>query len=169
MKRVVWNPYSMLLFIIFIVIILVLVPLLFLSIIGATFAKLGFSWLEALIILAATLLGSFINIPVNKVQNTSQISKWEYSPLYGRLYRIVPSEHETTTVAVNLGGAVIPTLISIYLLVEGVILPGLAFVPVFIMGIFVVTVITNRVARPVPGLGIATPFFIPPSLLFSVG
>ena len=59
-------------------------------------------------------------------------------------------EHENKTIlAVNLGGALIPTALSLYLMARNQLyVEGLA-------GILVVTLITNRVAHPVPGMGIA--------------
>jgi uncharacterized membrane protein len=60
-----------------------------------------------------------------------------------------------TVIAVNVGGAVIPTLMSIYLLVKrdlwtkGLIATAL------------VAVVLHMLADPVPGLGIAVPVFVP--------
>ncbi|WP_243670711.1 DUF1614 domain-containing protein [Methanoculleus chikugoensis] len=83
--------------------------------------------------------------------------------MYGRLYRI-PQQAPRTVLAVNVGGAVIPVLISLYLLYDSVILSGgyLLFALALAGGVAIVTITTKLVARPVPGLGIATPFFIPP-------
>jgi len=54
-------------------------------------------------------------------------------------------------------------LISLYLMAESVILSGgYTILALALVGTLVVTLVTNRVARPVPGLGIATPFFVPP-------
>lgn len=62
-----------------------------------------------------------------------------------------------TVVAINVGGALIPTVVSIYLLwkMPSVILYGLA-------GVVIVAVIIHVVARPVKGVGIVTPAFISP-------
>jgi uncharacterized membrane protein len=59
-------------------------------------------------------------------------------------------------IAVNVGGAVIPTLLSFYLLARYRLwrLGGLATV--------VVAVVCYSLAEPVPGLGIAVPVFVPP-------
>ena len=60
-----------------------------------------------------------------------------------------------TVVAVNVGGAVIPTLMSIYLLmkrelwVKGVVATA------------IVALVIHWMANPVPGLGIAVPVFLP--------
>jgi uncharacterized membrane protein len=58
--------------------------------------------------------------------------------------------------AINVGGAVIPALLSLYLLTHMQLTLG---VPV-VVGL--VTLVSNRLARPVRGLGIAIPGLIPP-------
>ena len=68
-----------------------------------------------------------------------------------------------TVLAVNVGGALIPLAISLYLLYDSVVLTGgYLLLELALAGVAVVTVVTKLVAQPVPGLGIATPFFIPP-------
>lgn len=62
-----------------------------------------------------------------------------------------------TVLAINLGGAVIPTLISIALLYE---FP--ASLTYAIACVIFVAIVTNRVARPVRGLGIVAPALLPP-------
>ena len=58
--------------------------------------------------------------------------------------------------SVNVGGAVIPTLLSLYLFVRHQLwLRG-------IIAIAVVAAVCHWLAQPVPGLGIALPVFVPP-------
>ncbi len=75
-------------------------------------------------------------------------------------YRIPQVEYgETiTTVAVNVGGALIPTAVSIYLLSRA----SSSTVILSLVGVLTVALVTHAVARPVKGVGIATPAFIPP-------
>lgn len=59
--------------------------------------------------------------------------------------------------AVNVGGALVPVLVSVYLLAhqpEALLQAMLATA--------IVALVVNRSARPIRGLGIATPMFIPP-------
>lgn len=169
MDRVVFNPFSplMLLFLFGLLILfglaIILFPILFLTAIGATFTKLGFSWREALLILVLTLAGSFINIPVRTLESRAAAPAYDrYVAMYGRLYRI-PQPVRRTVLAVNVGGALIPLAISLYLLYDSVVLTGgYLLLGLALAGVAVVTVVTKLVAQPVPGLGIATPFFIPP-------
>ena len=64
----------------------------------------------------------------------------------------------STTLAVNVGGALIPTGVSLYLLSQS----PLTTMFLCLIGIFAVAVITHIIAKPVKGVGIATPAFIPP-------
>ena len=67
----------------------------------------------------------------------------------------VVSHWKGTVVAVNVGGAVIPTLVSIYLLIKR---------DLWVKGIVataIVALVIHWMAEPIPGLGIAVPVFMP--------
>ena len=168
MRRYIFNPFTALMVILLAVIVFILIPLLFLSIIGTAFTKLGFSWRETIAILVLSIIGSFINIPVKKLENREIIQQQHERTLYGWVYRI-PQSSPVTVIAVNIGGAIIPLLISLYLYPYGLSLAGPAFIILSTAGILIVTLITYRVARLVPGLGIATPFFLPPAAALLCG
>ncbi len=168
MDRVVFNPFAPLMLIllfgllVLVGLVIILFPIVFLTAIGATFTKLGFSWREALLILFLTLIGSFVNVPVRTLESRAAPAYDRYVAVYGRFYRI-PEPVQRTVLAVNVGGALIPLVISLYLLYDSVVISGGYLVMgLALAGVAVVTVVTKLVARPVPGLGIATPFFIPP-------
>ncbi|WP_067048138.1 DUF1614 domain-containing protein [Methanofollis ethanolicus] len=162
MGRYLFNPFSILMVAFLFVALLVLIPLLFLSLIGSAFAKLGFPPGTVILLLLLTLVGSLVNIPVTKVQGGPVRMEKEFSPFYGWVYRI-PEVAPETVVAINVGGALIPLLISLYLMYESVVVSGGYTVLILaLIGVAVVTAVTHHVARPVPGLGIATPFFVPP-------
>jgi uncharacterized membrane protein len=107
MRRYIFNPFTALMVILLAVIVFILIPLLFLSIIGAAFTKLGFSWRETIAILVLSIVGSFINIPVKKLENREIILQAREQTYYGRLYRI-PESSPVTVIAINIGGAIIP-------------------------------------------------------------
>src|SRR6516162_1669169 len=75
---------------------------------------------------------------------------------FGMRYAVpVVSDWDGTVVAVNVGGAVIPTLMSIYLLMKRELwVKGL-------VGTAIVALVIHWMADPVPGLGIAVPVFMP--------
>lgn len=118
-------------FIVFLFFVLVLV-LIFVSlnIFGTAFRKLGFPPEYSVYFLFLSLLGSNVNFPV-KVEKTS--------------------------IAVNLGGAVIPIVMSGFL--------STMVSPVdVIIGVLIMTFLIHSIARPVVGRGIAIHVLIPPFL-----
>jgi uncharacterized membrane protein len=101
------------------------------------------------------LLGSAVNIPLKRIPQEA-MTEGGTVRFFGFRYVIPPSPRRETVLAVNVGGAVVPALISAYLLVKtGVFLPAL-------LATAATTFITHRAARPVRGVGIALPFFLAP-------
>jgi uncharacterized membrane protein len=103
-----------------------------------------------------------------EAREQGNIQQQHEQTFYGWLYRI-PESSPVTVIAINIGGAIIPFLISLYLFPYGLSLAGPTFIIYSTTGILIVTLITNRVAHLVPGLGIATPFFIPPAAALLCG
>ncbi len=66
--------------------------------------------------------------------------------------------YAVTVVAINVGGALIPAAVSIYILSRAPFM----IILYSLVSIAVVPSITRLVARPVKGVGIVTPAFIPP-------
>lgn len=146
-------------FAILFLILVVVIGVIFIGVVGVAFEEVGFSPAITIMILIATFLGSFINIPILKLKATIPIIKEELVSFLGNVYRIPQVENgETTTlIAINTGGALIPTFVSIYLLWK---LPSATLYA--LAGVAIVAAATHLVARPVKGVGIATPAFIPP-------
>ncbi|MCK4579883.1 MAG: DUF1614 domain-containing protein [Dehalococcoidia bacterium] len=132
---------------------LLFIPLLIISIlfdlVTFSFEKIGLSPEMAVVIVVATLVGSIINIPVTK-------RKIEYVRDSGFLGFFGVPRTVASGVAVNVGGAIIPGCLSAYLLTM-VPSPGSVAIATAAM-----TVISRLLARPVPGVGIRLPMFIPP-------
>ena len=158
-NRLVYSPVSLLLMLIFAFLLFFVVGFLFLDLARTAFTKIGFSWGQALFVLLASLLGSSVNIPVTNLECSAPLVREKYVRAFGIAYRVpvvdVVSCH--TLLAVNVGGAVIPALISMALIHR--FSESLNYA---LIGITFVAVITNRVARPVKGLGIVTPALLPP-------
>ena len=138
--------------------------LLEIHVINYAFVSLGLPPEMAFTALLVSLVGSYINIPITHVSG-GQPHSAEVVRSFGIRYR-VPTRYVTdsTIVAVNVGGAVVPVLISIYLLMQmpTIIVPAL-------IGVAIVTAIVHRFAMPVPGMGIATPMLIPPIVAAACG
>jgi uncharacterized membrane protein len=119
------------------------------------YESLGVSHHAAMWLLFASLLGSFFNIPIAELP-PEQVMSNQVVDFFGMRYQVpVVSHWQGTVIAVNVGGAVIPTLVSIYLLIKNQLwVKGLGATTI-------VAVILHWTANPVPGLGIAVPVFVP--------
>jgi uncharacterized membrane protein len=158
-NRLVYSPVGMLLLLLFSFLLFAVVGVLFLDLARTAFTRIGFSWGQALFVLLASLLGSSVNIPVADLQCSAPLVRERYIRVFGITYQVpaVDSLSCNTLLAINVGGAVIPSLISIALLYR---FPD--SLPYALAGIAFVAIVTNRVAKPVQGLGIVTPALIPP-------
>ncbi len=135
---------------------LIVVVLIQINVLRYVYTRLGISSGTALLLLFASLLGSYINIPVWEFPEREVRSGQEV--IFFGVHYVVPVviEWPSTVVAVNVGGAVIPTLLSLYLLFKN---------HLWISGIVttaLVAVIVHMLAYPVQGVGIAVPIFVPP-------
>lgn len=120
------------------------------------YSRIGISQRYVLAVLLLSLLGSYINIPVAQLPDQRVMAGQEIF-FFGMRYVIpVVRDWPGTVIAVNVGGAVIPALLSIYLLVKNR-LYGLG-----LAGVAIITVVCHLLAYPVPGLGIAEPVFVAP-------
>ena len=136
---------------------LIVVVLIQINVLRYVYARLGISSSTALLLLLGSLIGSYINIPVWEFPERAVQSGRDVI-LLGMRYYVVPRvvEWPGTVIAVNVGGAVIPTLLSLYLLAKN---------DLWIRGIVtiaIVTAIVHMLAYPVPRVGIAVPIFVPP-------
>ncbi len=135
---------------------LVLVLLLQLHALRFAYMRLGVGPTAAVVLLLASLLGSYVNVPLWQLPDQHIISGEEFR-LYGLRYVMpIAVDWPGTIVAVNLGGAVIPAGLSLYLLAVNKIWVRGALATV------VVAALCYMLATPVPGRGIAIPAFIPP-------
>ena len=128
------------------------------GVISNVFQALGLPPDLAFIALLMSFLGSYINIPLTEVESGNAPLPEVVVRISASRYRI-PTRYQTgkTTIAINVGGAIVPGLICLYVLSH---FPEVTFSA--LIGVAIVAMVVNRFARPVPGLGIATPMFIPP-------
>ncbi|MGA2523633.1 MAG: DUF1614 domain-containing protein [Candidatus Bathyarchaeia archaeon] len=159
-RKTIYFPHSLLFFVVLLVLLGAAVALIFFGAVSIAFSDVGFTSLTIMLLLICTLVGSFINIPLLKLRATIPMIRDEYVTWYGLSYRIPWVEYgqTITVVAVNVGGALIPTAVSIYLLSKS----SFSLIVLSLIGVLAVALVTHSVARPVKGVGIATPVFIPP-------
>jgi uncharacterized membrane protein len=158
-KHLFYVPFSFTFLFLLILILIFGLGALFLGVLISAFMKIGFSAGDAFLILLLSLVGSSINIPLATLKSDIPAVRDNFVRSFGISYR-VPIRRLTkneTILAINVGGAIIPVLISAYLLTR--------FPSSFFMagaGVLIVAIITYSVARPIRGIGIATPALIPP-------
>jgi uncharacterized membrane protein len=134
---------------------LVVFALLQIGVLGYAYARIGLASGTIFLVLLASLVGSYFNIPVARLSPQHVVSG-QAIDFFGMRYVVpVVVRWPGTVIAVNVGGAVIPAAVSLYLLtkyelwVQGII------------AIACVTAISHALAHPVHGLGIAVPVFVP--------
>jgi uncharacterized membrane protein len=132
-----------------------LVVLLQVGILRYAYMRIGISARAAMLILLCSLVGSYFNIPVAEFPEQHVMSGQEIN-FFGMHYMVpVVVDWPGTIVAVNVGGALIPSLISFYLLVRHRLwVRGL-------LAIAAVSVVCHFLAKPIAGIGIALPIFAP--------
>ena len=145
-------PFILALFVLF----MVVVALIEFGILKYAYVRMGIPPRYVMVILFASLLGSAINIPIAALPKEAVVSG-RLVDAYGIRYVIpVVQEWPGTILAVNVGGAVIPVMLSVYLLIKN---------KLYVRGplaVAVVALVTHLLARPIPGMGIGIPIFIPP-------
>jgi uncharacterized membrane protein len=152
-----FGPFVLIYGVIFFVILATLFALLEIGVIHYAFGALGLPPELAFIALFASLVGSYINIPIARIDGGTA-HEAEVVNAFGVRYRVpARAAGASTVVAVNVGGAVVPIMVALYVLSHqpSAIAPS-------IIGTTIVATVVHRFARPVRGLGIATPMFIPP-------
>jgi uncharacterized membrane protein len=147
-------PFLLALFFLFVL----LVVLVEIGILGYAYKKIGVSRRYVFALLFLSLLGSYVNIPVAELP-AEHILSGRVVTFFGMRYMVpMVMNWPKTVIAVNLGGAVIPVILSLYLIIKN----RLYFRSLLAVGI--VAAVCHYMAHPVPGVGIAEPTFIPPLL-----
>jgi uncharacterized membrane protein len=144
-------PISLAIFLIF----LLLIPFLILILPAVAFSKLGLSPFGGITFYFFCLIGSLVNIPISHKEMKYYDEIDEFTDIFTRFFGIrIPVLNERV-IALNLGGAILPGLLCIYLLTK-----------VSLTSAFMATVITTifsyLLSKPVKGVGIVIPAFIPP-------
>ncbi len=117
---------------------------------------LGFSPLVTLFIYLSILFGSAVNIPLFKLKNERPLVEDKRTDFFG--FSISFKRNKYIRVYLNLGGAIIPTIISFYLLTT------LSKFEVYatLLATFIVIYVSYKNAKIIKGGGIRIPMIIPP-------
>jgi len=150
-----YLPLSPTLFSILTGIYLVLAALIQVGILRYAYIRLGLHPGAVLLLLLGCLLGSYFNIPVADLPGEQILTHRELDFLGMRYAVPIVVNWPGTVIAVNVGGAIIPAGVSLYLLNKtgswglGVVATAS------------VAAVCHMVAHPVRGVGIGIPVFVP--------
>jgi uncharacterized membrane protein len=132
-----------------------LVILIQLRILRYAYMKLGVGPGVALLLLFGSLIGSYFNIPIT-VLTGPPVRSGQVVDFFGMQYVVpVVEQWPGTVLAVNVGGAVIPTIMSTYLVLRYQLWLKAT------IAVVVIAFIIHSMATPVHGIGIAVPVFAP--------
>lgn len=131
-----------------------LVVLIQLRILRYAYMRLGIGPGVALLLLFGSLIGSYFNIPVTVLPGPP-VQSGQIVDFFGMRYVVPYVVSPSTILAVNVGGAVIPTVMSTYLVLRYQLWLRAAIATV------VIAAIVHASATPVQGMGIAVPVFVP--------
>lgn len=153
-------PIAFLVFIVFLLSIPVLFLMGYFHVLIIGFENLGISSEHTLVILFLVLIGSLINIPLTKKKRVI-VQKSSFFGLVKRPYV------ESHYIAINVGGAIIPMLLSLYFLFQGY-QQGYDLEPVLI-AVLLMTIVCKVFSKVIPGQGVVLHTLVPPlfSVLFS--
>ena len=150
-------PSSPLRLLIFILALVFLIGFVQFGLISIAFDKLGLSPESAYLLLLCTLVGSMINLPLFSLKTDSTLQPRIPSELARWMFFKMPPLAGKITVAVNVGGAVVPVAFSLYLIAHN----PLGFFQIA-TAVAVVAIIARKFSQPIPGVGIGIPMLIAP-------
>lgn len=144
----IYLPVSLILFLLIVLLLPVLWVSLAADMVQIAVAKLGFSAAAAMVLFAAVIFGSTINIPLYKIASPVEVLD-DITDFWLRQFWGISRHNvqQVTVIAVNVGGGLIPLMLAIY-----------QFTQVSAASIVLVTAIVTLVsyygAQVVPGIGI---------------
>jgi uncharacterized membrane protein len=150
-----YLPLSLPFFVFLVAVFLALIVVVEVRLLRYAYLSLGVGPRAAFLLLLGSLVGSYFNIPVAHLPNEHVVTAREFF-YYGMRYAVpVVVNWPGTVIAVNVGGALIPSVMSLYLL---------ARYQLWVRGVVAtvcVAVVCHMLAEPVRGVGIALPVFVP--------
>src|ERR1700674_350502 len=154
-SQVHYLPLTPVLFSFLVFLVIGLIILIQLRILRYAYMRLGVGPGAALFLLFGSLIGSYFNIPITFLPGET-VRSGQVIDFYGMQY-VVPFVVSSpgTVLAVNVGGAVIPTIMSTYLVLRYQLWLKAT------IAVVVIAFIIHSMATPVPGIGIAVPVFAP--------
>ncbi len=159
----IYAPIALPFFLLLLVLLAVFVFVVEIRILAYAYRKVGVRPRYVFLVLLLSLIGSHVNVPLYRVPVERVLPPQEVW-MFGWRYQIPPViEQGATVVAINVGGALIPILVSVYLFFR------MRMYGRMIVGTLIVAFVVHSMAKIVPGVGIAVPIFVPPLVAAGVG
>ena len=159
-RRSVWSPPLTVPGLLSLVLLLA-VAVAMVDVLGYAFRRLGLGPGWATVVLLVSLLGGGLNIPIRELRGTPTAGlatvRW-----FGVSYLVPVIQRPRTILAVNVGGALVPVALSMYLILHGHLYADAT------VAVALVAVPVHLAARPLRGVGIAVPVLLPPLAALSV-
>jgi len=158
----IFTPLALPLLVLLVLLFAVFVFMVEIRILAYAYRKVGVRPRYVFAVMLLSLVGSHVNIPLYHVPVQRLVPPREVSVFGWR--DVVPGviEQGATVVAINVGGAVIPILVSVYLFFRSRMYGRM------LLGTAIVALVVHSLARIVPGLGITVPMFVPPLVAAAV-
>jgi uncharacterized membrane protein len=155
-RIVIYSPLAYPLLLLLLILLSLFVFVVEMRILAYAYRKVGVRPRYVLALLLLSLIGSQVNIPLYRVPVT-RIRPTQVVRAPGWRY-VVPSriERGATVVAINVGGALLPILLSLYLFLRTRMHGRM------VVGTAIVAAVVYPMAEVVPGVGIALPILVPP-------
>jgi uncharacterized membrane protein len=151
------SPYSFRQIVVFVVVLVVLQVLVQFGVLSIAFERLELSQSSATLLLLVSLAGSAINLPLFTVDADMPPGAPVTPAFRGLWHRHAQTFTGKTTVAVNVGGAVVPVAFTLFLLSRHPLPLGQV-----VLAVLLVALTSYLVSRPIAGLGIGMPIFVAP-------
>ena len=141
----------------FLLISLFLFAMLQIHVFEIAFTKLGLTPEATILIVLGTLIGSGINLPLFKLK-TRQTGHLVMVPGQKPVWELFqPAREGYTVIAINVGGCLIPVGLCLYFIFLQLVEPLH-----WLLALAVITALSYKLSRPIPGIGIGMPILIAP-------
>ena len=141
-----FSPARLLAIILLIALLLALIQM---GLISLVFAKLGLSSEQGMLLLLFSLMGSILNLPLTTIKAERPDTEMKIDTAQGMLRITMPPFAGITTIAVNVGGCLIPLVFSASLIHRFAI-----HLPLLLLAVGLCSIICFLASRPIPGVGI---------------
>lgn len=149
-------PFPPLFYLLLLAVLVTVIAVIEVGIVHYAADRLGIERRQLFLLLLLCLVGSYVNVPIAELP-PEPVESGKIVTFYGIPYVVpVVREWRRTILAVNVGGALIPTGLALYLMVKNHLYSRSFF------GVLAVSLLVYTLARPVRGVGISVPIFLPP-------